>query len=74
MSEMNPFSTNMTGGIASKTQWLVSVSIWTTEEAWYSFKTEEDDRLVKAAAPEFLAVESDVIMDNDWLGTKGACS
>jgi len=27
--------------------------------------TEEDDRLVQTAAPEFLAVESDVIMGND---------
>jgi len=27
--------------------------------------TIEDDRLVEAAAPEFLEVESDVITDND---------
>jgi len=30
-----------------------------------AFTTEEDNRLAQAAAPEFLAVESDVIMGND---------
>ena len=34
--------------------------------------TEVDYRLVQAAAPELLAVESDVIMGNDWSGTRGA--
>jgi len=34
--------------------------------------TEEDDRLVQAAAPECLAVEPDVIMGNDWSGTRGS--
>jgi len=36
-SEMTPFSTIMTGGIVGRTQRTLLVSVWTIEEARYSF-------------------------------------